>query len=123
MPGKRTLILTSFVLAVFLLQIWLVAREPSWGLYSPFPFTILRSVKMPVVIGGAAALTLLGTKASTERRLLLSIIAASIVEIVAIEAIVSVGAVLAAILVLALNAFIMLQFLRYGCDLFAQEHA
>lgn len=113
------IISTVGVLGLFVLQFWLVYRAPSWGWNNPFPFTILRSVEMPILIAISASVAAFLTESMTQRQILYWIIAGSAVEIVAVEAMVSLSQPVLVLPVLLLNALIAIQFIRYAVELFA----
>jgi hypothetical protein len=120
MRSLKTAIYTTLgLLVVFALQFALAYRIPYWGLRSPFPFTILRSVAMPILFGLCGAVSAFSAKSAAERRLFYSVIAASLAEIVAIKAMLWLSQPLLMLLVFFLNAFITVQFLRYGQLMFA----
>ena len=87
--GKAGIINTVGMLAVFLLQFCAVYQAPRWGSNSPFPFTILRSIEMPVLIGVSAGVAAFLAGSATERKLLYSITVASLLQIGTIRAMVS----------------------------------
>lgn len=95
-------------------QFCIVIRVPDWGFNSPFPFTILRSFQMPVILGVCAALSLVPTRSATGRTPLYSIVAACAVQIIAIIAMLWLSEPKLVMLVLLLNAFIAAEFLLYG---------
>ena len=109
------------VLAIFALQFWLVYRVPYWGLRSEFPFSVLRSVEMPLVLAVGFAAMVFSAKSETERRLFYSVIGASLAEIVTIKAMLWLDQPLLLLVVLFLNAFMTVQILRYGILVSAVE--
>ncbi len=119
MRSLRTGIYIALGLLVFALQFALAYRVQYWGLRSPFPFTILRSVAMPILLGLCGAVSAFSAKCAAERRLFYSVIAASLAEIVTIKAMLWLSQPLLVLLVFFLNAFMTVQFLRYGRLLFA----
>lgn len=107
------------VLAFFVPQFWLVHSQPSWGLYSPFPFTIQRSIGQPILLGlSAAVLAWEKSVSPSQRKLLYWIIAASVAEIVTIRAMLWFGQPLLLLAVFLLNAFMAVQLLRFGISWF-----
>lgn len=110
---KTVTYITLGTFAVFALQFALACRVPYWGLRSPFPYTVLRSIQMPVVLGLGSAIAALGTKSVAERRLFYSVIAASVMEIVIIKAMLWLDQPLLVLLVFSLNGFMTVQLLRY----------
>ncbi len=101
-------------LLLFALQFWLIYQEPFWGLRSPFPYSILRSIEIPILLGVSGAVSAFSTKSLTERRLFYSLPASSVAEIVTIKAMLWLGQPLLVLLVLILNDVMAIQFLRYG---------
>ncbi len=120
MPTSTERLLTALgVLAFFVPQFWLAHSQPSWGLYSPFPFTIQRSIEQPILLGLSAAVLAWGKSVSlSQRKLLYSIIAASIAEIVTIRAMLWFHQPLLLLAVFLLNAFMAVQLLRFGISWF-----
>jgi hypothetical protein len=119
MPSLKTVIWPMLgMLALFALQFALVYRVPYWGLRSPFPFAILRSVEMPIVLGLGCALAAVSTKSAAERKFLYSVIEGSLAEIVTIKAMVLFSQPLLLLVVFFLNAFMTVQLLRYGISLY-----
>jgi hypothetical protein len=116
MRTKRTAILSAITLVIFFSQFYLINQVPRWGLRSPFPFTVLRSIALPILTGTIGALGLSFTRERTRRRTLYLIIFASAAELIAIEAMVRRRSPRPEMLVLFLNAFIAAQFLGYGYD-------
>ena len=114
MRAKSTAIDIAIIALIFLGEAALVVREPAWGFRSPFPLTILHSLKMPVLLGLVATVTLAVTKSAAERRLMCWIVAASVCEIVTIKAMLWLDVPALVVLVLLLNAFISCRFLEYG---------
>lgn len=112
--SKVALWTTLGVLALFALQFALVYQVPYWGLRSPFPFSVLRSVEMPLVVGVCCAVAVFSTKSVAERRLLYPVIAASVGEIVATKGMVWFNQSLLLLVVFLLNGFMTVQLLRYG---------
>jgi len=102
------------VLAIFALQFALVYRVPYWGLRSEFPYSVLRSVEMPLVLAIGFAVMVFSAKSVTERRLFYSVIGASLAQIVTIKAMLWLGQPLLLLVVFFLNAFMTVQILRYG---------
>lgn len=119
MRPLKTGIYISLGLLVFALQFALAYRIPYWGLRSPFPYTVLRSTQMPILLCLCGAVSAFSAKSVPERRLFYWIIAASLAEIVTIKAMLWLNQPLLVVLVFFLNAFITVQFLRYGRLLFA----
>ena len=116
MQTRTTIAIATIVLVILTVEVWLLSEQPFWGLNSPFPFTVLRTVKLPLVIGIGAVLAAMASRSAAERRMLYSITAASVVEIAVVEVMVWLGRPALLILVLLLNAFVTFQFLRYGRD-------
>jgi hypothetical protein len=116
MEVRRTVVIAAFVLAYLILAVWLLSREPSWGFYSPFPFTVLRSLGLPLVLGIGAAPLAIASKSAVERRLHCSIVVAAVVEIVTIKIMGWLDQPAFLIAVLLLNGFMLFQILRYGSD-------
>jgi len=116
MQTRRTIAIAAFVSVILTGEIWLLSGQPFWGLNSPFPFTVLRTVDLPLVIGIGAVLAAMASRSAAQRRMLYSITAASVVEIVVVEIMVRLGEPALLLLVLLLNAFVKFQFLRYGWD-------
>ena len=75
--STETLLIALGVLAFFVVQFWLAYGQPAWGLDSPFAFTILRSLQMPVLLGLSAAALAWASKSPSERMLLYSVVAAT----------------------------------------------
>lgn len=119
MRSLKTGIYALGLLAVFALQFALVYRIPYWGLRSPFPFTILRSVEMPIVLGLCGVVSVFSAKSAAERRLLYSFTGASVAEIVTIKAMLWLSQPLLMLLVFFLNGFMTVQLLRYGQLMFS----
>lgn len=111
--NKTTIYITLGLLIVFALQFLFAYRAPSLGLKSPFPYTILRSVKMPILLGLCGVVSAFSAKSVPERRLFYTVIAASLAEIVTIKAMLWLGQPFLVLLVFFLNALITVQFLRY----------
>jgi hypothetical protein len=109
------------MLALFALQFGLVYRVPHWGLRSEFPFSVLRSVEMPLVLAVGFVAMVFSAKSETERRLFYSVIGASLAEIVTIKAMLWLDQPLLLLVVLFLNAFMTVQILRYGILVSAVE--
>ena len=101
-------------LFVFALQFALAYQQPSLGLWSPFPFSVLRSIEMPILLCVAGAVSAFSAKSLVERKLFYSVIAASLAEIAIIKAMVWLGQPLLMLAIFSLNAFMTIQFLRYG---------
>ena len=121
--STERLITAVGVLAFFVPQFWLAYGQPAWGLDSPFPFTILRSLQMPILLGLSAAALAWASKSPSERMLLYSVVAASLAEIVTIEAMLWLHQPLLVPAVFMLNAFMAVQFLRFGVSsLSAKPH-
>ena len=122
MRSSKVAIWTTLgVLAIFALQFALVYRVPYWGLRSEFPFSVLRSVEMPIVLAVGFAVMVFSAKSVTERRLFYSVIGASLAEIVTIKAMLWLDQPLLLLVVLFLNAFMTVQILRYGILVSAVE--
>jgi hypothetical protein len=111
---KKRAIVAAIVLGIFLIQLCMVIRVPDWGFNSPFPFTILRSFQMPLILVVCAALSVIPTRSASERTPLYLIIGACAVQIVAIIVMLWLGEPKLVMLVLLLNAFIAAEFLLYG---------
>ncbi len=107
-------IYVSLGLLLFALQFWLVYQVPFWGLRSPFPYSILRSVEIPILLGVSGTVSAFMSKSVAERRLFFSITAAGVAEIVTIKAMLWLSQPLLVLLVFILNDFVAIQFLRYG---------
>jgi hypothetical protein len=101
-------------LFVFALQFALAYQQPSLGLWSPFPFSVLRSIEMPILLCVAGAVSAFSAKSLVERKLFYSVIAASLAEIAIIKAMVWLDQPLLMLAIFSLNAFMTVQFLRYG---------
>jgi hypothetical protein len=115
MRSSKVAIWTTLgVLAIFALQFALVYRVPYWGLRSEFPYSVLRSVEMPLVLAIGFAVMVFSAKSVTERRLFYSVIGASLAQIVTIKAMLWLGQPLLLLVVFFLNAFMTVQILRYG---------
>ena len=114
MRPLKTGIYIALGLLLFALQLSLVYRVPFWGLRSPFPYSILRSLEIPILLGVSGAVSAFISKSVAERRLFYSITAASVAEIVTIKAMLWLGQPLLVLLVFILNDFVAIQFLRYG---------
>jgi hypothetical protein len=122
MRSSKVAIWTTLgVLALFALQFGLVYRVPYWGLRSQFPFSVLRSVEMPLVLAVGFATMVFSTKSVTERRLFYSVIGASLAEIVTIKVMLWLSQPLLLLVVFFLNAFMTVQILRYGVLVYAVE--
>ncbi|MGD0673540.1 MAG: hypothetical protein ABSB13_15825 [Candidatus Binatus sp.] len=74
---------------------------------------------MPILVGLCGAVSAFSAESVAERKLFYSVIAASLAEIVTIKAMLWLSQPLLMLLVFFLNAFITVQFLRYGRLLFA----
>jgi hypothetical protein len=101
-------------LLVFVLQFALAYKEPSLGLWSPFPYSVLRNVEMPIMLAVCGAVGAFSAKSLVERMLFYSVTAASLAEIVVIKAMLWIGQPWLMLAVFFLNAFMTVQFLRYG---------
>ena len=122
MRSSKVAIWTTLgVLAIFALQFALVYRVPYWGLRSEFPFSVLRSVEMPIVLAVGFAVMAFSAKSVTERRLFYSIIGASLAQTVTIKMMLWLDQPLLLLLVFLLNAFMTVQILRYGILVSAVE--
>ena len=117
----KTGIYVALGLLLFALQVWLVYQVPFWGLRSPFPYSILRSIEIPIVLGFSGALSAVSAKSTAERKLFYSVIAASVAETVTIKAMLWFSQPLLVFLVFIWNDFIAIQFLRYGVLVFAAK--
>jgi hypothetical protein len=121
MRPLKTGIYIALGLLLFALQISLVYRVPFWGLRSPFPYSILRSIEIPILLGVSGAVSAFSAKSLAEQRLFYSIMAASVAEIVTIKAMLWLGESLLVLLVFILNDVVAIQFLRYGELMFASR--
>ncbi len=121
MRPLKTGIYIALGLLLFALQISLVYRVPFWGLTSPFPYSILRSIEMPILLGVSGAVSAFSAQSLAERRLFYPIIAASVAEIVTIKAMLWLSQPLLVLLVFILNDVMAIQLLRYGLLMFAQR--
>ncbi|MGA8645051.1 hypothetical protein [Candidatus Binatus sp.] len=117
----KTGIYVALGLLLFALQLWLVYPVPFWGLRSPFPYSILRSIEFPILLGVSGVVSALSAKSLAERRLFYSIVAASVAEIVTVKIMVWFSQPLLVLLVFIWNDFIAIQFLRYGELIFASR--
>jgi len=103
-------------------QFCAVVRVPSWGVNNPFPFTALRSIEMPLVLGASAAIFLFSKRSAAMRTPTYSIVAVCAAQIVTVEVMLWLGEPSLILLVMALNAFLAAQFLIFGYDyLFARR--
>jgi hypothetical protein len=102
------------LLTVFALQLALAYQVPHLGLTSPFPFTILRSFRMPIFVGIWAGLAALFAKSWLERKLFYSVVIASAAELVTVATMVSLAQPLLMLVIFFLNAFMTVQLLKYG---------
>jgi hypothetical protein len=116
MARAKTIFLIAVFISVAAIQLVVLYRQPFWGLYSSFPFTLLREIELPVIIAVGAALVAVFTKSTKEQQLLYSIIATAIVEIIVIRIMVRMEYPDLVFVVLLSNAFITVQFLRIACD-------
>lgn len=116
MQTAKTSLIASFVAVIFLLQIWMLYHWPSWWTQSQFPITIVRSVTMPILLGVIAGLAILFSQLEVQRRILYSIIIACVIVVVATKIMIWLHRPGVVILILLLNAFITVQFLRYGSN-------
>ena len=112
-PLKTGVYITIGVL-VFALQFAVAYQVPSLGLWSPFPYSVLRNVEMPIMLGVCGAVGAFSAKSLVERMLFYSVTAASLAEIVVIKAMLWLGQPWLMFAVFFLNAFMTVQFLRYG---------
>ena len=103
-------------LALFAVQLVIALRTPSLGLYSPFPFSTLRSFTMPIVVGATAAASFLMTTDHHQKRILGSILIAALCEILIVELMLKSEEPLFMIVVFALNSFMAVQFISYSAD-------
>ena len=117
MQTAKLSLMVSLVTVLFLLQILVLNHYPSWWTQSHFPMTILGSVIMPTVLGITAGLAIVFSHAEVQRRLLYSIIVACVIELVATKIMLWLHQPAVVILVLLMNAFITVQFLRYGTNI------
>ena len=101
-------------LALFVLQFLIAFHQPSWGLHSPFPYSVIRSPQMPLLMGLSAAAAIFMTENSRERWILGWIVAAAVFEILIIEAMLDWQQPILIVPVLAANAFMAVQFIRYS---------
>jgi hypothetical protein len=113
MQSGKTGIYITLGLILFAVQFALAYQVPSWGLRSPFPFTILRSVEIPILLGFCGVVSAFSAKSLAERRLFYSVIAASLAEFVTIKAMLWLSQPLLVLMVFFLNAFMTVQLLRY----------
>jgi len=119
-PLKTGVYITIGVL-VFALQFAVAYQEPSLGLWSPFPYSVLRSIEMPILLGVCGVVSAFSAKSSVERRLFYSVIAASLAEIVTIKAMLWLGQPLLMLAIFFFNAFMTVQLLRYGISVSAMN--
>jgi hypothetical protein len=69
MPIKRsTLLITLIVLVTVIYQVWLISRVSDWGLNGPYPFTILRSFQLPVLMALIGIYGIFAFKPPDQRR-------------------------------------------------------
>jgi hypothetical protein len=121
MRSSKVAIWITLGVAIFALQFWLVYRVPYWGLRSEFPYSVLRSVQMPILLTVGFAVMVFSAKSATERRLFYSVIGASLAQIVTIKAMLWLDQPLLLLLVFFLNAFMTVHILRYGILVSAVE--
>src|SRR5260370_42082811 len=114
MRPLKTGIYIALGLLLFALQFWLVYQVPFWGLRSPFPYSILRSVEIPILLGVSGAVSAFSTKSLAERRLFYSVIAASVADIVTIKAMLWLSQPLLVLLIVILHDFVAIHFLGYA---------
>jgi hypothetical protein len=50
----KNIVIATIVLSALIVQVWLLHGQAYWGFYSPFPFTMLREVKAPLLIAVSA---------------------------------------------------------------------
>jgi len=123
MRPLKTGIYIALGLLLFALQFSLIYRVPSWGLMSPFPYSILRSIEIPILLGVTGAVSAYSAKSLPERKLFYSVAGASVAEIVTIKAMLWLSQPLLVLMVFILNDFIAIQFLRYGQLMWASQSA
>jgi hypothetical protein len=123
MRKKITVVIAGIVVANLILTFCLLFRQPFWGLNGPFPFTVLRSVRLPLVMGIGSALVAVTSKSAIERKRLYFISIAAIAQIIVVKGMLWLDQPLLIILVLMLANFMAYQMLQYGCDYLLGPHS
>jgi hypothetical protein len=110
-----------FVLALFVIQLYLLLNFPWWGPESRFPMTLIRSPVVPAAYGTIALFGLFSASSNTQKNILYSIIIASAVELIMIMIMVRFDEPALVAMKMTVTSFATFQFLQYGNTLFAAD--